>query len=131
MSISKTISSHSSAWSADFPESTPDSSQLPKAWVDALNAAVTAGKIPNLPSSTSSHGSEPKYSDLDPNGAEVCSSTYKCMQNSPNIWNAPDGYFASSFDDGPQPVSVRQIERGPYLISFVVYGCTCRVFGEK
>ncbi|XP_006460101.1 hypothetical protein AGABI2DRAFT_219773 [Agaricus bisporus var. bisporus H97] len=97
-------------WSADFPESTPDSSNLPKAWVDALDAAVTAGKIPNLPTSISSHGSEPEYPDLDPSGAEICSSTYKCMQNSTNIWNAPDGYFASSFDDGPQPYTDALVE---------------------
>lgn len=99
-------------WSADFPESTPDSSNLPKTWVDALDAAVTAGKIPNLPTSISSHGSEPEYPDLDPSGAEICSSTYKCMQNSTNIWNAPDGYFASSFDDGPQPVSLDRTMHG-------------------
>jgi len=36
----------------------------------------------------------------DPSGPQICSATYKCMIPG-DVWNSPDGYFASSFDDGP------------------------------
>lgn len=40
---------------------------------------------------------------LDPNGAQVCSATYKC-RNPGDVWDAPDGYFGINFDDGPTEV---------------------------
>ena len=91
-------------WSAGFPAGPPDPNVLPKPWVDALNAAVQAGKIPNIPPSIGSPGQNPKYPDgINPNDPNICSSTYKCRIQGDH-WDAPDGVFASSFDDGPYPV---------------------------
>ena len=68
-----------------------------------MNAAVAAGKIPDIPPSTMTSGN-PTYGSLDPNGDEVCSTTYKCRKND-WIWDAPDGVWGAGFDDGPLPVS--------------------------
>lgn len=95
----------SPTWSAGFPASTPDSNALPKAWVDALNTAVQGGKIPNVPQSTGAPGQNPKYPNgVNPNAPDICSSTYKCRIPGDH-WDAPDGFFASSFDDGPYPTT--------------------------
>ncbi|KAF5363701.1 hypothetical protein D9756_000624 [Leucocoprinus leucothites] len=91
-------------WGANFPKSTPDSGQLPQAWVDALNVAVNTGKIPDVPVAEQEHGADPKYPGHDPMSPEICSSTYKCI-SSAAWWDGPEGYFASSFDDGPQPTT--------------------------
>ncbi|KAF7790822.1 hypothetical protein EIP86_001779 [Pleurotus ostreatoroseus] len=91
----------SSTWSAGFPESTPDPSKLPKAWVDALNAAIAAGNIPDIPVSTPQDDGLPTYGGLKPDGPEVCSTTYQCYENPNVIINAPDGVVGISFDDGP------------------------------
>lgn len=93
----------SAAWSAGYPEGKPDVTQLPQEWVDALNAAVAAGKIPNIPPSTPT-GGNPTYGSLDPMSDEVCSTTYKCRKND-WIWDAPEGVFGAGFDDGPLPTS--------------------------
>jgi hypothetical protein len=92
------------AWSSPFPQSSPNPSALPVEWVSALNAAVAAGKIPNIPQSSNTPGVNPVYPpSVNPSGPEVCSATYKC-RNPADIWDAPTGVFASSFDDGPLPV---------------------------
>lgn len=98
-------------WAALFPTAIPDSSQLPKEWVDALNAADAAGKIPHIPQSSAPGGqSNPVYpAGVNPSSPEICSATYKC-RIAEDIWDAPDGVFASSFDDGPYPTSPRLIE---------------------
>ncbi|KAJ7179167.1 carbohydrate esterase family 4 protein [Mycena filopes] len=95
----------SPTWSAPYPQSTPDSKAMPAEWLNALNAAVAAGSIPNIPVSTNLPGENPTYpTGSDPNGAVVCSATYKC-RNPGDIWDAPDGMLGISFDDGPQPAS--------------------------
>ncbi|KAI1786526.1 glycoside hydrolase/deacetylase [Ganoderma leucocontextum] len=96
----------SQEWAAGFPDKV-DPNALPLAWVNAYNQAKNAGKIPsNVPVSTQPNGGNPTYGNLDPNGQVVCSTTYKCRNNSPDVvWDAPDGVFASSFDDGPLPAS--------------------------
>jgi hypothetical protein len=77
---------------------------LPQAWVDALNAAALAGKIPDIPQSTSTNGLDPVYpTGYDPMSATVCSSTAKCVTQG-DVWDAPPGVIALSFDDGPLPV---------------------------
>ncbi|KAL1946775.1 hypothetical protein VTO73DRAFT_14879 [Trametes versicolor] len=92
-------------WSAGYPPDKVDSQPLPQAWTDALAAAVKAGKIPDFPPSQNVPGQNPVYPNgLDPNGDVVCSATEKC-RNSGDIWDAPDGVFASSFDDGPTEFS--------------------------
>jgi hypothetical protein len=100
--------SNHTAWQNSFPEDKPDPKAVPVEWTNALNAAVKAGKIPNVPQSIQSDGpdSSPSYPNKgDPNSPEICSSTYQCRGNG-TIWDAPDGVFGSSFDDGPQPVSL-------------------------
>lgn len=67
--------------------------------MDALNAAIQAGDVPNFPPSTPT-GGNPTYGDKDPLGKEICSATYKC-RNPGDLWDAPDGVFGVSFDDGP------------------------------
>ncbi|KAG6897443.1 hypothetical protein C0992_001443 [Termitomyces sp. T32_za158] len=93
-------------WSAAYPASSPDVNQLPQSWVAALNNAVAAGKIPDVPQSKNTPGTNPVYpAGSNPNGPQVCSATYKCRIPG-DIWDAPDNYFAVSFDDGPTPVRV-------------------------
>ncbi|KAG1754040.1 carbohydrate esterase family 4 protein [Suillus paluster] len=93
------------SWSAGFPQLNADTASLPQAWVDALNAAVTAGKVPDVPQSTSINGTDPVYpTGSDPMSAAVCSSTYKCVTPG-DVWNALPGVVALSFDDGPQLAS--------------------------
>ncbi|OCH94080.1 carbohydrate esterase family 4 protein [Obba rivulosa] len=93
------------AWSAGYPPSSPDPDDLPQAWVDALNAAVSAGNIPDIPQSTMGSDGEPAYpGGLSPTSSQVCSSTYQCRTPG-DIWDAPDGVFGASFDDGPLPTS--------------------------
>lgn len=84
----------------------PDLSTVPQAWFDALKAAVSAGKIPDIPPSTVQPNQNPVYPQgFDPMGQTVCSATYKQCHHADDLWNAPDGVFAISFDDGPLPVS--------------------------
>jgi len=92
----------SQTWSNQYPPGVPDSTQMPQAWQNALNAAVQAGKIPNIPVPVpATAGGVPVYpagtSGSDPS---VCSFTYGCV--SPNVTiNGPAGVMALSFDDGP------------------------------
>ncbi|CDO75610.1 Carbohydrate Esterase Family 4 protein [Trametes cinnabarina] len=91
-------------WTAGYPPAKPDPNALPKAWTDAYNAAVSAGKIPKIPPSTL-NGNPVYPQGFDPNGNVVCSATYKCRNND-DIWDAPDGVWGASFDDGPLDTSV-------------------------
>ena len=96
-----------SEWTAAYPDAAPDSTQMPQAWKDALNAAVQAGKIPDIPPTTVPAGQNPVYANgLDPMSPQVCSSTYKCRIPT-DVWDAPDGVVGISFDDGPLPVSFK------------------------
>lgn len=71
--------------------------------MEAFNNAVAAGKIPNIPPSTNPNAALPVYPDgLDPTSPEVCSGSYQCRIPG-DIWDGPDGIYASSFDDGPLP----------------------------
>jgi len=93
------------AWAAAYPSWTPDSSVMPQSWIDALNNAVQAGTIPNIPvSHQSAPNTNPTYGSLNPNGAEVCSGTYGC-RIAGQIWDAPQGVMGIAFDDGPLPPS--------------------------
>ena len=78
----------------------PTASQTPKEWLDALDAATAAGKIPSIAPAMNQDGS-PVYANnagFDPN---TCSWTVtKCV--TPNdIVNAPANHMAVGFDDGP------------------------------
>lgn len=93
----------SEAWYNAYPPAAADTTKLPQAWVNALNAAVSAGKIPNIPPSNydpSVNDGNPTYPNgLDPNSKEVCSGTYQCRIDG-DIWDAPQGTLGSGFDDG-------------------------------
>ncbi|EIW76113.1 carbohydrate esterase family 4 protein [Coniophora puteana RWD-64-598 SS2] len=100
----------SAQWRAGYPAAEAPTETLPKAWVDRLNAAVTAGKIPNIPQSILTQGVAPTYPEgYDPNNSTVCSSTYKCITPG-DIWDAPTGKLALSFDDGPLPASTALLQ---------------------
>lgn len=92
------------AWAATFPTSPAEVADIPQEWADALAIALADGSIPDIPPSTPTGGSPVYPADFDPKGDEVCSATYKC-RNPADMWDAPDGVFGVSFDDGPLPVS--------------------------
>ncbi|KAF8655300.1 hypothetical protein AX16_003198 [Volvariella volvacea WC 439] len=97
-------------WRRGWPGRIPDPAILPQSWIDALNDAIDAGLIPNVPISTNTPGVNPVYPPgFNPNSPEVCSSTYKC-RHPDDIWDAPDGVFATSFDDGPLPPTARLLD---------------------
>jgi len=93
------------AWSAGFPQGTPDSTQLPPQWLSAYNAAMAAGKIPKIPPTTQTGtGTNPVYPQgIDPTSPDVCSATSYGCRNPADIWDGPNGYILTSFDDGPLP----------------------------
>lgn len=65
---------------------------------------MAAGNIPNISVSSNTPGTNPVYPvGVNPNSPQVCSATYKCRIPG-DIWDSPDGVFASAFDDGPCPV---------------------------
>ena len=82
----------STEWTNAYPSGLPDTSKLPQEWVNALNAAVAAGSIPNLAQSINNAAGLPTYKGLNPNSPQVCSGTYAC-QISGDVWNAPAGYI--------------------------------------
>lgn len=86
---------------------------MPQAWLDALHAAIAAGKIPDIPVTTMD-GPGPTYPDgYDPMSPDVCSSTAQCRIPG-DIWDGPPGALSLSFDDGPLPVSVPPL---PFFLS--------------
>lgn len=80
----------SSAWYNAYPQDLPTAvSKMPKAWVNALNAAVAAGKIPDIPPSTLNSDGVPVYpSGYDPTSSQVCSGSEQCRIPG-DIWDAP------------------------------------------
>ncbi|VDB90092.1 unnamed protein product [Peniophora sp. CBMAI 1063] len=95
----------SAEWKAGFPQ-TADTGSVPKAWTDALNAAVAAGKIPNVPVSSQPNGpsTTPVYQDQDASKQPICSASAHCRLPG-QIWDAPSGVVGISFDDGPLAAS--------------------------
>ncbi|KAF9651150.1 glycoside hydrolase/deacetylase [Thelephora ganbajun] len=87
-------------WSAGFPDYIPDLNHLPQEWVNALNTAVAAGKIPDNPVATDTGGTPTYPPGVNPGSPEICSASVGCR--SPyDIWDAPNGVLGISFDDGP------------------------------
>lgn len=100
----------SAQWAKAYPSGTPNVKELPQAWVDALNKAVAAGQIPNISVSTvDSEGFTHYAGGGNPNGKEICSTTYQCKIPG-DIWDAPNGTLACGFDDGPLPPSPKLYE---------------------
>lgn len=108
----------SQAWSSMFPSPNfaPDSTQMPKEWRDALNAAVAAGAIPNIPQTNCTTDfkcpdGNPFYpAGVDPTSPEICSSTYKKCRIPGDIWDAPPSHFGTGFDDGPTPSTPKLLQ---------------------
>lgn len=66
---------------------------------------MAAGTIPDIPASTNTPQTNPVYpAGYNPNSPQVCSATYQCRIPG-DIWDSPNGTFASAFDDGPTAVS--------------------------
>lgn len=83
----------------------PDPSTTPKEWTDALNAAIAAGKIPDIPPATVNPDGSMSYPGDLASNPWVCSwTTSKCLGEH-DIVNAPAGQMAVAFDDGPTGVS--------------------------
>ncbi|KAM6495883.1 carbohydrate esterase family 4 protein [Amanita muscaria] len=90
-------------WSSGFQRAVYDPSSMPKEWKDALDDALKAGKIQDIPPSNNTPGTNPVYPPgVNPISDRVCSATYQCRHED-DIWDAPPGVFGSGFDDGPQP----------------------------
>jgi chitin deacetylase len=95
----------SAAWTVAYPAGTPDANAMPQSWKDALNNAVQAGKIPNIPPSVLNPQTYlPTYANINPTSPDVCSGAYGCRIPG-QIWDAPPGVIGLGFDDGPLPVS--------------------------
>ncbi|KAK0542117.1 hypothetical protein OC845_006760, partial [Tilletia horrida] len=79
----------------------PASSNKPE-WTQALNQAVAAGKIPNIPPSKLNKQGVPTYPAGIP---DPCNWSLTTCQGKHDIYVAPDGYMGIQFDDGPTPAS--------------------------
>ncbi|SPO20320.1 related to CDA2 - sporulation-specific chitin deacetylase [Ustilago trichophora] len=78
----------------------PTAAQTPKEWLSALDAATTAGKIPNIAPAMNQGGS-PVYANNAGFDPQTCSWTVtKCLGKN-DIVNAPANHMAIGFDDGP------------------------------
>lgn len=91
-----------SEWSQGFPvPGTPlDPTKTPQAWMDALNGAIAAGKIPNISVGTPNANGPTTYGGQDGTKEPVCSAAYGCRIDG-QIWDAPNNSIGISFDDGP------------------------------
>ena len=103
-SRSHVVRFHKRAANSKYPAAlkTPPTSSLPQDWVQALNDAISAGKIPDVPvSSVTPSGNVVYPNKVGSHNATTCSWTIdKC--NGPNdITDAPDGEWTIAFDDGP------------------------------
>lgn len=96
------------AWSAQYPQGSVDTTKIPAVWITALNAAVAAGVVPNIPQ-TNVVNDNPVYPQgVNGRDPTVCSGNGgggSCRTEG-SIWDAPDGVIGISFDDGPTQVCV-------------------------
>jgi len=95
----------SSAWVNSFPQpplvGPLAQGILPQTWKDFLDAAIQSGTIPNIPQTTAVNGTPTYPTGTDPNSPSVCSAFVKQCRMDGDIWDAPSGYVALGFDDGP------------------------------
>ncbi|KAK0547311.1 hypothetical protein OC846_004909 [Tilletia horrida] len=75
-------------------------------WKAALEAAVKAGKIPDIPPSTSADGGTPTY-PASVKTKEICSWSLDQCQGPNDIHTAPEGWAGINFDDGPTQATPR------------------------
>ncbi|KAF7314992.1 Carbohydrate esterase family 4 protein [Mycena indigotica] len=113
----------SSAWKAGYPTEWATPTTVPQAWTDALNSAVSNKVIPDVPvakvdTSGADGSGVPTYpAGNDPNSPSVCSASYQCRIPG-DVWDAPNGYVALSFDDGPTSLQLLKASDG--LSSFLL-----------
>lgn len=81
-----------------------DPSTMPQQWKDYYNN-YCEGNIPDIPKTTLSPSGPTYPTGYDPTSSQVCSATYKACRMEGDIWDAPYGYMALGFDDGPWLVS--------------------------
>jgi chitin deacetylase len=95
------------ASTAKYPPAlaTPPKSSLPQDWIDALDAAVAAGKIPNIPTSVESANGVTYPSSAVGSSKKTCSWTVSKCNGPDDITDAPDGEWTIAFDDGPTAAS--------------------------
>lgn len=85
---------------------TPPESSLPAEWVTALNDAIAAGKIPDIPPSVESASGDVAYpAVVGKNNKTVCSWTLDKCDAESDVLAPPDGEWTIAFDDGPTAAS--------------------------
>lgn len=80
---------------------TPPKSSLPQDWIDALETLQKAGKIPDIPVSTSSDDGITYPKSLKMSQKEICNWSITGCFGQNDIHEAADGVWTISFDDGP------------------------------
>lgn len=80
---------------------TPPRSSLPQDWVDALENLQKAGKIPNIPVSTSTDAGIFYPKGLKMSKEDICNWSITGCFGENDIHEAADGAWVISFDDGP------------------------------
>lgn len=92
---------------ASYPEGwqTPPQSMTPQPWLDALQAAVSSGKIPNVPVATADSQGNIDYPNNAANDPATCSWTVTKCNGPGDIYEAPNNTIAVAFDDGPTEYS--------------------------
>jgi len=89
-------------WVALYPTDNQNpEANIPQAWLDRLNEAIAAGRIPRITVPRFNETARlPEYGDVDVTSPEICSSTFECRADD-DIWDGPDGTIGLSVDDGP------------------------------
>ncbi|SNX81971.1 related to CDA2 - sporulation-specific chitin deacetylase [Melanopsichium pennsylvanicum] len=78
----------------------PTAAETPKEWLDALQAATAAGKIPNIAPAMNQGGNIVYANNVGFDQATCSWTVTKCVSKN-DIVNAPDNHMAIGFDDGP------------------------------
>lgn len=84
---------------------TPPQSSLKQEWIDALNAATAAGKIPNISPSTVNADGSISYPNGIGSSKDTCNWTISKCLGARDISSVPDHEWTISFDDGPTGAS--------------------------
>ncbi|KAF7311286.1 Carbohydrate esterase family 4 protein [Mycena kentingensis (nom. inval.)] len=123
-------------WAGAYPDGPPDAKSMPAEWLAALNDAVARKAIPSIPIATNTGDDLPTYGGLDHHQIgrnfvrdlppPLCSASFGCRIPT-DIWDAPDGHIAISFDDGPLPptadlVAFLDAQNPPQLVTHFMIG---------
>jgi chitin deacetylase len=80
---------------------TPANSTLKADWVQALNDAIAAGKIPDIPVSVELPNGDVRYPPGIAKSNKTCSWTVEKCNGPDDITHAPNSTWTIAFDDGP------------------------------